>query len=310
MNHKREITGWAMYDWANSAFSTTVVTAFLGPYLAALIASRPGETLPLHTYLIEPEAFYPLCVTVSVILQVLFLPLLGALADLTNLKKRLLILFATTGATATIFLGLISSGAGVWAGGLLFILANFSFGAAVVFYNAYLPDIAPPEAQDRVSSLGFAYGYVGGGLLLALNLALFQLLENTAVAVRFSLASAGVWWLLFTWLYPKRRLVVRDTAVAPPPTANFVYPRPQPISPHLTHYGPPYAPHPAIPHRLSHLQRRHHDRQHRRRHLRRLRIGDGARAVGGRHPDDSVCGRPGRDCCSTRLPAASAPSGQ
>jgi len=221
MNHKREITGWAMYDWANSAFSTTVVTAFLGPYLAALIASRPGGTLPLHTYLIEPEAFYPFCVTVSVILQVLFLPLLGALADLTNLKKRLLILFATTGATATIFLGLISSGDGVWAGGLLFILANFSFGAAVVFYNAYLPDIAPPEAQDRVSSLGFAYGYVGGGLLLALNLALFQLLADTAVAVRFSLASAGVWWLLFTWLYPKRRLVVRDTAVAPPPTASL-----------------------------------------------------------------------------------------
>lgn len=221
MDNKREITGWAMYDWANSAFSTTVVTAFLGPYLAALIAARMGSILPIGPFQIEPEAFYPFCVTFSVILQVAFLPLLGALADFTNLKKRLLLTFATIGSTATILLGLVSGGDWVVVGGLLFILANFSFGAAVVFYNAYLPDIARPEDQDRVSALGFAYGYVGGGLLLALNLALLQLLADTAVAVRLSLASAGAWWLLFTWVYPRRRLVMRDTAVALPPGANF-----------------------------------------------------------------------------------------
>lgn len=215
MNNKREITGWVMYDWANSAFTTTVVTAFLGPFLAALIVTRPGGTLPVGPFNIEPEAFYPFCITISVILQVAFLPLLGTLADATNLKKRLLIGFATIGAAATILLGSVGDGEKVLFGGVLFILANFSFGAAVVFYNAFLPDIAGPEAQDGVSSKGFAYGYVGGGLLLALNLLMFQLIADTAVVVRLSLASAGLWWLLFTWWFPQRRLVDRKPAVTP-----------------------------------------------------------------------------------------------
>jgi MFS transporter, UMF1 family len=221
MGDKREITGWAMYDWANSAFSTTVVTAFLGPYLAALIATRTGSILPIGSYNIKPDAFYPFCVSVSVVLQVIFLPLLGALADFTNWKKRLLIAFATVGGAATVGLGWVGNGEQVLVGGLLFVLANFSFGAAVVFYNAYLPEIAPPEMQDSVSSKGFAYGYVGGGLLLALNMVLFQVVAETAVAVRLSLASAGAWWLLFTWLYPKRRLVERKTAVAPLHLSQF-----------------------------------------------------------------------------------------
>jgi UMF1 family MFS transporter len=221
MENKKEITGWVMYDWANSAFATTVVTAFLGPYLAALIASRPEGTLPLGPFIIEPEAFYPFSVTVSVILQVLFLPLLGSLADFTNLKKRLLILFATIGAVATILLGLLSSGSWVLFGGVLFITANFSFGAALVFYNAYLPEIAPIEKQDSVSAKGFAYGYVGGGLLLALNMFMFQFIGEPALAVRLSLASAGLWWLLFTWWFPQRRLVERKTAASPPPRSQF-----------------------------------------------------------------------------------------
>ncbi len=216
MENKREITGWAMYDWANSAFSTTVVTAFLGPFLAALIAAEPVGVLLVGSLQVEPEAFYPFCVTVSVILQVIFLPLLGALADFTNLKKRLLILFATVGASATIGLGAVSSSDWVLVGGFLFILANFSFGAAVVFYNAYLPDIALPAQQDSVSTKGFAYGYVGGGILLALNLLFFQIVDDMTIAVRISLASAGVWWLIFTWLYPKKRLVERKVVTSPP----------------------------------------------------------------------------------------------
>lgn len=222
MDTRREITGWAMYDWANSAFATTVVTAFLGPYLAALIAARPGGILPVGPFAVEPEAFYPFCVTISVILQIVFLPILGSLADFTNLKKRLLILFASIGALATILLGFVSSGNWVLIGGILFILANVSFGAALVFYNAYLPDIAPPEKQDSVSSRGFAYGYVGGGLLLALNLLMFQFITDTSIALRLSLASAGLWWLLFTWLFPRRRLVERKTAVSPPPGSKFL----------------------------------------------------------------------------------------
>ena len=163
-NHKREITGWAMYDWANSAFSATVVTVLLGPYLAALINKQPGGVLYVGGYAIEAEAFYPFCVSISVLLQVLFLPILGALADHTNLKKRLMMGFAYTGAIATIFLFFVQSGS-ILIGGLLFIIANLSFGAAIVFYNAFLPDIAKADEQDTVSSKGFAYGYIGGGIV-------------------------------------------------------------------------------------------------------------------------------------------------
>jgi len=221
MTKQHEIIGWSMYDWANSAFSTTVVTAFLGPYLAALIVAQPDGVLRIGLFAVEADAFYPFCVTVSVLLQVFFLPILGTLADYTQLKKRLLVGFATIGAVATMLLVFVQ-GNWIMAGGLLFIAANFSFGAAVVFYNAYLPDIAVPAEQDAVSSKGFAYGYVGGGLLLALNLLLFQVLSDTAVAVRLSLGSAGVWWLFFTWLYPQRRLIERKTAVLLPPHTNLL----------------------------------------------------------------------------------------
>ncbi|MCB0192477.1 MAG: MFS transporter [Anaerolineae bacterium] len=222
MNTKqREITGWAMYDWANSAFSATVVTVLLGPYLAGLISAQPGGVLVVGGFAIEAEAFYPFCVSISVVLQVFFLPILGTLADHTHLKKRLMMLFAYTGAVTTILLFFVQSGS-ILLGGLLFIIANLSFGAAIVFYNAFLPDIANPDQQDTVSSKGFAYGYVGGGLMLALNMAMLWMMTDKALAVRISLAAAGLWWLVFTWLYPQRRLVQRTMAVSLPEGANYL----------------------------------------------------------------------------------------
>lgn len=215
MNDKREITGWMMYDWANSAFSTTVVTALLGPYIQAL-AESAEEPLRLFGTAIEPGAIYPAAVSLSVILQVLFLPLLGAIADYTSLKKRMLLAFAYTGAFATIALflvradmpGLGTTGA-IGLGSLLLIIANLCFGAAIVFYNSFLPQIASPDQRDAVSSRGWAVGYLGGGLYLLLNLILLTVMEDTALAVRISLAGAGVWWIVFTFLFPQRRLVQR-----------------------------------------------------------------------------------------------------
>ncbi len=221
MSNNHEIRGWVMYDWANSAFSTTVVTAFLGPYLSAIIDTRPSHTLSIGTYAIEADAFFPFCVTISVILQVLFLPILGTLADHSNLKKRLLLSFATIGSIAAASLFFVI-GERAMMGGLLFIIANFSFGAALVFYNAYLPEIASPAEQDSVSSKGFAYGYVGGGLLLILNFALLHFVEDTGLAVRLSLGSAGVWWLIFTWLFPKRWLIERRASSSSLKAVTFI----------------------------------------------------------------------------------------
>ncbi|HRV90820.1 MAG TPA: MFS transporter [Anaerolineae bacterium] len=211
---------WIMYDWANSPFGSTVVTTFLGPYLAEL-ARAQGGFVYLFGYGIEADAFFPYCVSLSVGMQVLFLPILGTLADYTPLKKTLLLTFAYTGAIATILLFLVQ-GDLVVLGGLLFLIANLSFGAALVFYNAFLPDIASPDNRDRVSSQGFGYGYTGGGVLLVINILMVNFMADTGLAVRLSLASAGVWWLFFTLIFPQRHLRQRQPEGKLPAGSNYL----------------------------------------------------------------------------------------
>ncbi len=218
MNDRREILGWTMYDWANSAFSTTVVTALLGPYILALAESSSAPLMIFGTA-VEPAAIFPFSASMSVLLQVLFLPLLGTIADYTHLKKKMMMAFAYVGAGATILLFLVQAdmpilgtNGAILLASFLVIIANLAFGAAIVFYNAFLPEIVSPDRRDAISSKGFAYGYLGGGLLLLANLGLLQTMEDTALAVRISLASAGVWWLAFTYIFPQKRLVQRDAA--------------------------------------------------------------------------------------------------
>jgi MFS transporter, UMF1 family len=220
VNDRKEIFGWAMYDWANSAFSTTVGTVFLGPYVANLARTAAeaagASTASFFGLPVAPDSFLPYCISFSVGMQVLFLPILGAIADYSHLRKRMMQIFATVGALATILMFLITGNLW-WLGGVLFVVANLSFGAAIVFYNAYLPNIASEEERDRVSSYGWAMGYLGGGLLLALNLAFFIFSEDIGVpgdlAVRINLASAGVWWLgfsFFTWARLRPRHAARS----------------------------------------------------------------------------------------------------
>ncbi|HSO13487.1 MAG TPA: MFS transporter [Anaerolineales bacterium] len=211
VNDKREIFGWAMYDWANSAFSTTVGTVFLGPYVASLAATAaeasPDGTARLLGLPVAPDSVLPFAIAFSVVFQAGFLPILGAVADYSHRRKQMLQLFATIGALATIGLFFVTNN--TWSlGPLLFIIANLAFGAAMVFYNAYLPDIASETERDRVSSYGWALGYLGGFILLALNLVLYLQYENIglpeSMAVRINLASAGVWWLGFSTVTWKR----------------------------------------------------------------------------------------------------------
>jgi MFS transporter, UMF1 family len=218
MNDKREINGWAMYDWANSAFSTTVVTALLGPYILALAGSI-DEPFMVFGSAVEPAAIFPFFASLSVLLQVFFLPILGTIADYTHLKKKMLLAFAYTGAFATVLLffvqvdmAVFGTKGAVMIASSLFVVANLCFGAAIVFYNAFLPQIASPDQRDAVSSKGWGIGYLGGGLLLLINLVMLTLMEDTALAVRLSLASAGVWWFVFTFLFPRKRLQSRAPA--------------------------------------------------------------------------------------------------
>jgi len=200
-NDRREIFGWKMYDWANSAFSTTVAGALFGPYLTRLAQTAVGENgvvLNLGALgEVTAKSFPTLCVSISVGLQVFMLPILGALGDYSNLKKRLMALFCFLGVAATCLLFFVQGNLYL-AGGVLFIVANICFGASIVFYNAFLPEITTEDEADKVSSRGFAYGYLGGALLLVVNLLLVLNAERlgmtTGLAVRLSLLSAGIWW--------------------------------------------------------------------------------------------------------------------
>src|ERR1043166_2096524 len=150
-NNRREVFGWKMYDWANSAFYTTVVGALFSPYLTRLAQSAVGENgVVLHVGPlgnVTAKSLPTLCVSISVAAQVFLLPVLGALGDYSDLKKRLMALFCYIGFLANCLMCFISGNFYLW-GGLLFIVANVSFGASIVFYNAFLPDIATDDQTD------------------------------------------------------------------------------------------------------------------------------------------------------------------
>ena len=200
-NNPRELFGWKMYDWANSAFYTTVVGALFSPYLTRLAQTAVGENGvvlnlgPLGA--VTAKSLPTLCVSISVGAQVFLLPILGALGDYSDLKKRLMALFCYIAVIANCLMFFVKDDLYLF-GGILFIIANVCFGASIVFYNAFLPEIATEDQTDKVSSRGFAYGYLGGAILLVLNLLVVLKAEalgmSTGMAVRLSLLSAGVWW--------------------------------------------------------------------------------------------------------------------
>jgi UMF1 family MFS transporter len=200
-NDPREIFGWKMYDWANSAFYTTVVGTLFSPYLTRLAQAAVGENGVVLSLgflgSVTAKSLATLCVSISVGFQVFLLPVLGALGDYSDLKKRLMALFCYAAVLANCLLFFIQGNLYLW-GGVLFIIANVCFGAANVFYNSYLPEITTEDQADKVSSRGFAYGYLGGALLLALNFLLVfsapKLGLSTSLAIRLSLLSAGIWW--------------------------------------------------------------------------------------------------------------------
>ena len=202
---RRERFGWYSYDWANSVFSTSVVTVFLAPYLTSIAeagADADGRIHPLGIS-VPPGSFFGYVLSVSVVLQVLVLPVTGAIADRITAKRQLLAGLAFVGALATLAMYFVA-GERYLLGAVLFVVANLAFGASIVVYNSWLPDLASPDERDKVSSRGWAFGYLGGALLLALNLALFighdALGVSEGDAVRICLASAGVWWGGFTVL--------------------------------------------------------------------------------------------------------------
>ena len=210
---RRELVAWAMYDWANSAFWTTVIVAVFPPFFSEYAADGLAS--------LEATSRYAWGTTIAVTIVAIIAPVLGTIADQRAMKKPLLGAFLIIGVTATLLMATI--GRGEWRYALLlFIVANVGVASTLVFYDSLLPHIAAPDEFDRVSTAGYAIGFIGGGVLLLVNLAWILSpgtfgLSGTVDAIKLSLASVGVWWLLFS--IPLFR-VVREPAVRSPATAR------------------------------------------------------------------------------------------
>ncbi len=196
---RRAIFGWCMYDWANSAYVTTVAVGLLPRYFADVVVAPGGATFGGVTY--AADTLWAIVVGAATLITFLSAPVLGAVADFSAARKRFLLFFAFTGSLFTLLLYTCRSG-DVLKTMLYFLLAQVAFVGANVFYDAFLPLIAGPERMDWISGKGYSYGYVGGGLQFALALGLVVCHErlglSLAQAARAGIAMAGLWWAGFT----------------------------------------------------------------------------------------------------------------
>jgi UMF1 family MFS transporter len=221
-SRRRDQRAWCWYDWANSVFPTSIITVFLAIYLTTVAkndALAAGQTCPTRNALVGCDislfglqfpagSLFDYLLAAATLLQVLVLPLIGAIADRTQRKRGMLGLFAFIGAGATALLALVS-GTNWRLGVVLFIVATTGYYASVVVYYSVLPVIATADERDGLSSRGWAFGYLGGGIALALNLATYlgrdALGLSEPAAVRVCFVTAALWWAAFT-LIPLTRM--------------------------------------------------------------------------------------------------------
>lgn len=210
---RREQRAWYFYDWANSAYVTTTATVLLGPYLTVVAKKAACPDLPSDerclTNLsvlglpISPGSLALYTVTVATIVSALVLPVVGAIVDRSGRKRTIMARFAWTGALAASLMFFLA-GSNWQLGVLLQMIASLCLGCSLVVYDSILCDISTADERDAVSSRGWALGYLGGGMLLAINLGLITFSESIglteSMAVRISLLSAGIWWGAFTFI--------------------------------------------------------------------------------------------------------------
>ena len=220
--HKKAIWAWTMYDWANSAFVTTIMAAVLPVYYTSVAAAGLAPNIA--------TAYWGFTSSISALIAAIISPVLGAVADFTGSKKRFLTVFMAIGVTATALLYFVQTGDWVLAS-LLFIFGQIGFAGSLVYYDGLLPHVARPDEIDQVSSRGYAMGYIGGGLLLAINLAMIMVLPATlgldkALMTRLCFVTVSIWWFIFTLPLlrhvkePPRRIEVGEENMKPL-TASF-----------------------------------------------------------------------------------------
>ncbi len=193
--YRKIINSWAMYDWANSAFATTIMAAIFPPFYRSLAKSGGvGE--------VDATAYWAYTTSIALFLTAILGPVLGAVSDHTGGKKFFLAFFAALGIVGTALLVFLGNRAYLL-GSILFILGNVGFAGANIFYDSLLPHIARKNDLDQISTHGYALGYLGGGILLIINVIWFMkprwfLMPDGEFALRASFLSVAVWWALFS----------------------------------------------------------------------------------------------------------------
>jgi UMF1 family MFS transporter len=187
--YRKVVNSWAMYDWANSAFVTTIMASVLPVYYSTVAgANLPGNLATVY---------WGYTASIALLIIAVIAPVLGAIADFSGVKKRFLASFATVGIISSALLFFVTTGDWLLAS-VIFIVGNIGFAGADMFYNSLLPHVARPGDIDQVSTRGYAFGYLGGGLLLAINIVMIQFMADQGLAVRLSFVSVAIWWALFS----------------------------------------------------------------------------------------------------------------
>ncbi len=214
IQHKKAIRAWTMYDWANSTFATTIMAAVLPVYYSSVASEGLSPSTATSNW-----AF---TTSIALILVGVLGPILGAMADFSGTKKRFMSAFVIIGVFGTALLFFVKSGDWLMAS-FFYIIASIGFAGANVFYDSLLPHIAHPDEIDQVSSRGYAMGYAGGGILLAVNLAMIMLTPDnlTVLMTRLSFLTVSIWWFVFTiplWRNvkePDRRVYIEEAGFNP-----------------------------------------------------------------------------------------------
>jgi len=194
INNKKSMYSWALYDWANSAYATTVMAGFFPLFFKAYYSADVDATMS--------TAQLGIANSISSFIIVLIAPLLGAIADSASLKKRFLFLFAYLGILASASLVLV--GEGEWQiAAFVYVLGNIGFMGSNTFYDGLLPSVSNEKNVDFISGLGFALGYLGGGILFAINVWMLQDytlfgFDNEAEAIKASFITVAIWWFIFS----------------------------------------------------------------------------------------------------------------